>query len=196
MSVSVSDLFPHQSNSIDGYDRLYHTRRYFKSKALELPKFKTRMKGSRHDHIREYCGYGNMEKFLKKVADWNKLRNSVPVRYMDAIGIDYDILEMCLEIDQEAYMEKLKEPRFPKYANVRSGIHIVSYGLPYVGESEAISYVRDVLAKESNASFYIIYTDFLTIQIKPGERPVYYYQLPGLISKGDCYSFTEVRAGI
>lgn len=136
---------------------------------------------------------GIVKEAAEKAAQRNSLIHPVPVRYMDAIDIDYDILEMCLEIDREKYLEKLNEPRYPKFANIRSGIHVVTYKLPHVEEAGAISCVREVIAGEGKVPFYIEYRDFLTIKIVSGEEPVYYYHIPGLHRKGDFYRFTEVR---
>ena len=193
-SVSLSRLFPSKTNKIEGYDRLFHTRRYFKTKALEIPKFKMDSHNCSHAQIMKQLGYNNMEKFLRNVAEWNTLRHPIPFHYMDAIDIDYDILEMCLEVDREAYMGKLNQPRYPKYANIRSGIYEVTYLLPCVSESEAIAYVQEILATESKAPFYIEYRDFLTIETVSGEAPVYYYRIPGLIKEGYYYLFTEIRS--
>ncbi|WP_321992654.1 hypothetical protein [Marispirochaeta aestuarii] len=191
MSISLSDLIPHKSNQIAGYDRLYHTRRYFMGKALQIPCFKKRLIGTRYEEIQDFYGYKYMQKFFNQLKQWNSLRVPIPVRYLEAIEIDYKVLEFYLEIDHETYLDKLNEPHYPKYANVRSGIHTVTFELPNVMEGEAISYMREVIAGESKAPFYIEYEDFLTIKIVSGEAPVYYYRIPGLHRKGNFYCFTE-----
>jgi hypothetical protein len=163
------------------------------SKALIVPKFKTPLKGTKFYKIRGYCGFGTMDKFLKKVAAWNTLKHPVPINYIDAICIDLKVLEFCLEIDKELYLHKLNNPRYPKYATARSGIYVVTYELPNVREAEVISFVREVIATESKTPFFIEYRDFLTIKIVSGEALVYHYRIPGLVRKGNFYCFTDIK---
>ena len=197
MAIFTTDLFPYQTNTIDTYDRLCHTRQYIGSKVLEIPQTKTRFKGTRFDEVREFCGYREMHTFIKHVHEWNSLKSLIPERYLIAMGIDLDVLESTLERDRIRYFQKLQEPRYPKVFHVRSGPVLLTRGLPDVSEEDAISYIQDLTGGRP-VPCQILYDDFLAIQVVSGKAPAYTYKIPSVHTRGGLVGFQgsgDVMAG-
>ncbi len=188
MTIRITDLFPHQTNHITDYDRLYHTREYFAQKALKIPTAHTRLKGTRFDEMREFCGYRDLQKFCKHVQSWNSLRVPIPHTYLQAIGIDFDMLTSALKRDRISYIQKLQEPRYPKVFNVKCGPLVLTRNIPDLTETEAITYIKN-LAGLRPVPFSIFYTDFLDIQIVSDKEAVYLHKYPSLIKEESFYSF-------
>ena len=78
-------------------------------------------------------------------AEWNALSRKIPVKYADGIGIDLDIMNTALEIDQREFDQVLQLPFFPKVAGVRMmpAVYATYEFPPDVREDEAIQILEE-----------------------------------------------------
>ncbi|MBD3168528.1 MAG: hypothetical protein GF307_03525 [candidate division Zixibacteria bacterium] len=160
-STEIKPNFNKPADNITrGYEFCFNTRAYLNQKreACTLDD-KT---------IAERSGYRNFSKFLRKRELWHAMKMAFPRKYLDVIGVDWDVLEYVVELDQEAFHEEMDKPRIPERFTVR--YFAAFYGSRMIGECEseeqAIERVK-AFSKDSNFRCCINYPQLKTVFIEP-----------------------------
>lgn len=56
-------------------------------------------------------GMKNYNKFKRRREEWDKLNGRIPLSYFDSIGVEINVLNQCLELDNEEYKKALSFER-------------------------------------------------------------------------------------
>ncbi len=64
--------------------------------------------------LAEKFGYKKLEKFQRLRAGWDQADGQVPIKYLEAIRVDMNLLGTCVDMDLREYEAVLAMPRFPK----------------------------------------------------------------------------------
>lgn len=148
-------------NRVEDYKRFRHTKNYFKQQS-----------GKHHDEkaLLVACGYAfrSLSKFRNHRRAWNDLSRKIPLKYADGIGIDMDIMNTALELDQQEFDQALQLPFFPKTAGVRLMPAVfATYEFPTdASEDEAISILKEYSEKTGRYCF-IPLDEIKTIWVQP-----------------------------
>jgi len=116
---------------------------------------------------------------------WHDLSRKIPVSYLDAIDVDYEVLEGVVELDKEEYKRALQIPLYPSGFTVRymACVYQNVEFPPETTEYEAIEIMKE-FAEEKRKSCIINSPDFKTIVAgKDGEIRTVYYE-PEINIKG------------
>ena len=155
-----------QTNRVEGYVRFRHTRAYFRQRSVDH--------GDEKDLLLA-CGYSlrSLNKFRSHRKAWNDLSRKIPLKYADGIGIDLDIMNTALELDQQEFDQALQLPFFPKTAGVRllAAVYSTCEFPANVSEEEAISILKEYSEKTGRHCF-IQLAQIKTIWVRP--EGVYY----------------------
>ncbi|MFA5032872.1 MAG: hypothetical protein WC614_07625 [bacterium] len=92
-------------NTIKDYQYGRNIRAYLKQKLETCGKDDTELMLA--------TGYANLRKFEFHRAQWHYLKRQIPISYLEAIGVDMEILKYVVELDNENYQKAIKLPRFP-----------------------------------------------------------------------------------
>jgi hypothetical protein len=161
MSKELS-MFSGLGNAVAGYSRFRHVRTY-------VAQCSTRHAGKEASkRLMARVGYARYEKFIRRRAAWDALARPVPLAYLEAIGVDTDVMSVAGGADMEAYREALAIPRFPRWAIVRymPAIYGRVWLPPGATEQEA---VRFLLGYSSRTGWQccLSYPDLKAIYIRP-----------------------------
>ena len=90
------------------------------------------------------------------------------MKYAAEIGIDLDIMNTALELDQQAFDQALRQPFFPKIAGVRLMVAVyATYEFPPdVREDEAIEILEEY-SEKTGLYCFIQLAEVKTIWIQP-----------------------------
>lgn len=56
-------------------------------------------------------GMKNYNKFKRRREEWDKLNGRIPLSYFDSIGVEINVLDLCIELDNEEYKKTLSFKR-------------------------------------------------------------------------------------
>jgi len=158
--VEFLELFTKRPiNSIEDYERFYHVKCYLRSRSKKYKTTRELMRAS---------GYGNIDKFRRHREAFDNLQRRVPLAYLRAIGVDFEVIKWCLKLDYRDFKRACKIPLYPKYAIARALAAVyISIPIPdNTPEDEAIEIVRS-FAMEKGMNCCINYPGLKTIFIKP-----------------------------
>ena len=166
MSKEIPQFSARNMNKIDDYERFYNTKAYLKKKSGNLTFFKDET-----DEIMELAnksGYTKFNKFVEHRKEWHKMKRKIPLKYLEAIGVKVDVLELTIELDQKEYEDILKIPRFPKFAVIRMHpTYYKNYNLPEgISEKKAIELMEEYALREEKRCF-INYPNIKMIGFRP-----------------------------
>jgi hypothetical protein len=179
MPKEIPFLSPRQLNTIEDYERFYHTKAYLRSLTIPArPLFKGATDTtSRLAAAMNACGYRNLQRFLHHKQDWDHLKRRIPLTYWDCIGVERSVVELTLEADREDYEAALRLPLHPTHATIRVAPAVyVNHRLPDgADEHEAVEYLVEK-SKELGKSCCINYTGLKTVTVnRDGEVNTIYY---------------------
>lgn len=147
---------PVKINRIEDYSRFRNTRAY-------IQHLSSRFEST--EELMEKSGYAKPEKFKKHREEFDNLERWVPLKYLDAIGVNHATLKFCGELDHEEFEEARKiEDLYPQFAIERLMPAIYSnIRFPEgITEDEAIEYLVNRSA-ETGKMYFINYYDFKTV---------------------------------
>lgn len=177
--TNFHDTFKNKDNPPTQYERFYHAKRYVKSKSEQHTSKEARFR------IGRALGY-NLEKpnFLEKLGRrrrvYDALDTTIPLAYFQAIGVDMNELDTCVEADQELFEREKRKPRYPRQAVVRYMAAV--YGIFRFPEGTEEPEALRMLNESNVARFQrcIVYPELLTIWVDrgPDAEPHYDYYEP------------------
>jgi hypothetical protein len=177
----ISFFSAHHINSLDDYERFYHTKRYLGNlNPVKESNFKLSPTDTNTiKNMMNALGYSNINKFRTIKNEWDSLRRPIPLKYFDYIGADRNVLEFTLELDNEEYEQAIELPRYPRYAIVRRMAAIYkNIKIPSgLREEDARSYLFDLMAK-NRLRCCINYPELLSIFLEPNGTVNYVYYPP------------------
>jgi hypothetical protein len=121
------------------------------------------MKGD--DAIADYLPYRNCLAYLKQKSsatpkkkgsrfmasrdEWDQLRGTIPLSYLETIGADPDVLMFCIGLDAEEFEYHLYRPKEVSFGMGFYPQEVASIIiLPEKAEQEAIAHMHDVMKNE------------------------------------------------
>ena len=186
-------------NSIDMYERLYHTKMYFKDKSELIP---DRMRPNPQIALlMKKCGYVNFTKFRAHRKEWDNIERKIPLSYLDAIGADLESIKEKVRIDQDEYDRVIKIPLFPRFATARLMACVyMDVKLPEgVSEGGAIEFLKTIKS-DYPINHWICFPDIKTIFVdKDGNvshlfhRPVVRFTRHWAMFSSDSKNIGKVR---
>ena len=95
------------------------------------------------------CGYKKLHKFQYHRVAWDAGEGPIPLAYLQAINVDMDLLQTCVDLDQREFDEAVKVLPLPGYFILRAaGAAYVRRPLPEgMSEEEAVDFVREFATK-------------------------------------------------
>ena len=121
--------------------------------------------------LMDKIGMKNYSKFHRNRFEWDKLKKKIPLDYLKEVGVDWKVMEYCLQLDYEAYKEEISKERkiFDAFGSMVGpfGTRIsVSDKEEGATEEEAIKYLHHYMkdGKFRRAMIYfpgIVYHEFL-----------------------------------
>ncbi len=179
MSKEIPFFSARKINAVDDYERFHHTRAYLKSLS-PLPDTSFKLSDEHKivlEKIRKACGYSHRSKFIIHKREWDRLERPVPLKYFNYLGVDYEVLDLVLDLDRREFEQALELPRYPKFAIIRLMAAIyANCEIPGgMEEREAVEYVAEVV-KEKRFRCCINYPQLKTIYFDPrtGVSTIYY----------------------
>lgn len=183
MSRIISEFSVRDINSIENYERFFHTKNYLRSKTIPTDgDFKlSRAVMTESKDMMTALGFSNLEKFIRLKGDWDSLRRKIPLAYLDYIGADRKTLAFTLECDYEEYRATLEIPRYPKTAVVRLMAAVYnSVRIPEgFSEGQAMDYLFGIMEKR-RVRCCINYPQLLSVFLEPGRKVNRVYYPPSL----------------
>ena len=64
--------------------------------------------------LADACGYTNIPKFQRRRDAWLRGEGVIPHAFLDAMGVDRDMLEQCVALDLQEYEAALQDLPWPK----------------------------------------------------------------------------------
>lgn len=137
-------------NVVSDYSRFHHSRSYFKQRSALFPG------PASNPALMRACGYRKAAKFARHRAEWDALQRNVPLSYLEAIGVDIDVLAFAAEVDMEEFRAALELPFYPTWGIERAipGFYCQLRFPPGTSEAEAISMLL-ARAKKSGHEFCV-----------------------------------------
>lgn len=136
-------------------------------------------------------GMSNYNKFQRRRMKWDELESTIPLNYFHEIGVDLEVLEYCLGLDNDEYKSVLRFERKVTHAfgKILGGI-FSTIPLPsnVADEANAIEFLNDeMLNKRLRYSVVsIFFNNIIRHTFKRGEGHVstqHYY--PSLLIKNN-----------
>jgi len=85
-------------NSLDNYERLFHTKNYIRRRSDNFKDSKNNLKTIRK--MMKNAGYNNLVKFRKHRGDWDNLKGKIPIGYLDYIGAEKEQTLILTEVNK------------------------------------------------------------------------------------------------
>lgn len=128
------------------------------------------------------CGYTNINRFLRRREEWNSFQKPIPVLYLDVIGVDMQLLEEVVAVDQKEYDAAIQLPLHPKYFTIRLMAAVYSQGrFPAdTSEGQAIEEVQEYVDAHPHVWCAISWPGLKTIYFNAGKPHRYVYRRPEL----------------
>lgn len=125
--------------------------------------------------------YKNITKFDKHLDEWLALVRPIPKTLLTGLGVDWDVLSFCYELDCENFQKAIEIPRYPEHFVVRliPGIYSTKDLPKGVSEEEAIEIVKEYSSGRFRC--LISYPQLLTIYIEPNGRVRRSYYKPEFV---------------
>lgn len=166
-------------NGLERYIRFRHTKNYMRQRSAQNP-----------DEIQlmKTCGYANLEKFRRHREQWDLLEKPVPKKYLEAINVRLEVLELTVEQDREEYEDTLNSPRQVSHFTVRL-LPTVCKSVPFpepLPEHLAIELLRD---ETDGLKRCLHYPDLKTVFIE-GETIHSVYYAPSIEESCDRLTFS------
>lgn len=113
-------------------------------------------------------GYAKLCKFRKHRERWRQLERDVPLTYLDALGVDREVLQFTVAHDADLHSLELQKPRFPRFASARLMACVYkSHEFPAgTTEVEAIETLKE-LVQEIRVPWFINYPELLSVWVGP-----------------------------
>ena len=187
MSREKMSLFlPAKINRLEDYERYSNTKAYLLQKSGSLTFFKDQ-KSEIHE-LAEKSGYADFNKFTEHRREWHNINRRIPLGYLSAIGVDFEVLDFVVNVDYQEFRRALKVPRYPQYFTIRLMPSIYqSVEIPEeIPENKAIEALQK-LAAEKDRLCFINYQELLSILIKPDGQVTRNYFVPAAEISGDYW---------
>jgi len=196
MSLSLNRLFPVSScDELTGYEFLRNTKAYLASKLLPAPRFKDNWQKPELKELTRTFGFASKEKFLQQKKQWDSLKTAVPSLYYEMQGVDFNALDLTVNLDWQEFDTYLNRPRYPSGGRIKSGPFVVSvpFEVPLRGESVMLKELKESFRCSLRQPFHLGYRDFLEIEVCGPDNPVkFYYRVPELQVRGKEVTFSRI----
>jgi len=199
MKRAIPQFSAKDINKLEDYERFRNLKSYLLQKAGSINR--AYVEKEEIWKLAGAVGYSKYNKFLNHREQWHELVRKIPVSYLDIIGVDYDVLDFTVELDQKDYQSALQIPLYPKGFIVRhmSCFYRTVEFLPDTPENQAIEIVQEYARKEGKKCA-INYADIKTILVgTEGQVNTCYYE-PNInfvggymIASSDGQTFATVR---
>jgi len=199
MGKTIPFLSAKDINKLDDYERFRNVKAYLLQKSGNI----SRAYADKDEiwKLAESVGYKKFNKFLQHREGWHELTRKIPVKYLDAIDVDYEVLECTAGLDGEEYERALRVPLYPRGFTIRymACVYQTVEFPPNTTEYEAREIMLDY-AEETGRSCAINYPNLKTILVgTEGQVNTFYYE-PNInfvggymIASSDGQSFATVR---
>jgi hypothetical protein len=140
--------------------------------------------------LMEAVGYARVDRFRNDRRVWDELAVPVPLRYLDAIGVDLHVLEFALEEDVALFDQALEAAAPRDSFLIRVGEEtFMPYLIPdQIFESERIEFLK-AFAEESGYECRLGFGGVKTMVAYPGGRSVTVLHTPSMEQRGDRVYF-------
>lgn len=173
----ITELFtPKKHNSVAEYEWLRHSRAYIQQKSAAIPDdIQHRANREQLLELMHSCGYRkNLHKFREHRREWDTLRRPVPKVYLEALGVDLDILQFALELDQQENDAVQQLEFYPKRATERlmAAVYRTVEFPAGINETEAVAILQQRQQQaqaEGKRGFrcMIVYPGLRTVAVEP-----------------------------
>ena len=119
MSKQISIFSAKSLNVPQGYTPYQNCIAYIQKKSSAIPYCGKGQK--KRLELMKKVGMKNYAKFYRRRFAWDILEIPTPRAYLEAIGVDIDVLLFTLELDNQLYIDVLNKEREVPYAGVRFG---------------------------------------------------------------------------
>lgn len=138
----------------------------------------------------EAVGYAHVDRFRNDRRAWDELSAPVPLRYLDAIGVDLHVLEFALEEDVTLFDQALEAAAPRDSFLIRVGEEtFMPYLIPdQIYESERIEFLK-AFAEESGYECRLGFGGVMTMAAYPGGRSVTVLHTPSMELRGGRVHF-------
>ncbi len=176
MKKTIKQFSARDINKLDDYERFRNVKAYLLQKSGPI----SRAYADKAEvwELAESVGYKKYNKFLNHRQQWHDLTRKIPVKYLDAIDVDYEILDCTVELDKEEYERALKVPLYPRGFTIRymACVYKTVEFPPDTTEYEAREIMSDY-AQDKRRSCAINYPDIKTVLAEPdGNIRVVFYE--------------------
>jgi len=170
-------------NTIDDYERFRNVRTYLQQKIDAY--YEGKIVSEANHSLMVASGYAKYEKFLNHCYNWDFTGRRIPLSYLNALGVEFNVLDCAREADQKEFEAALLVPRYPKAAIIRVFAAMYS-DLKFghrIPEKIAIEKAR-AFSREKRVRVCINYGSLLSLWIEPnGKDTVTYYPPKYTITK-------------
>lgn len=137
--------------------------------------------GKSNKELMEASGYTNPGKFQFHQAGWHGLCRNIPMKYLEAIDVDLEVLQYVVELDNENFQKAIKLPRFPTsyIRRLMPAMYQNEDFKPGTLERDAIELLKE-FAQNDKHSYCINYPGLLTITIWPPDKVIISHRIPTL----------------
>jgi len=194
MEIEMSFLKRPSFNVVEGYKRFRYTEDYVKQKynacfdGLDTQAEKK----ARRKEISIQLGYANFSKFDNHLEQFLELKRAVPVKFMQAIGIEDHVLDFTVETDHEHYCEALKYQYSVDHYIVRifAAMYDTRKFRDSFKEEEAVAFCL-AFCKENRCQCMVNILDLKSIFLYPDGKNVCRYFYPKHSKNKEYYVFTS-----
>ena len=193
-NLSYVNLFQPSSKitCVDDYIPYRYTKAFIQQKYQAVPKNIRETVPENYKEWMSVLGYGNVNKFFRRLKEeWLELKGSIPVKLLDLLNTDIDILTLVVNLDKDCYHETLKYANKPRYFQYRIApcVYPVKELPDNISEPEAILYVQDFLKELGlNKPAAISYGYLKNILVSDTSHTVKYEE-PRIIIENGCMRF-------
>lgn len=172
-----------KKDSPKDYQPYFHIRSYLRQKY--------RQSGLAAPELAEACGYKKMDKFKRHQEAWLKVERPVPEKFLEAVGIDPEMLAKVQGLDLDQWEEAVGKATVPESFSARLMPAVwQSVPLPEnLSEAQAISYVKEY-SRLINRQCRVNYAGLRTAWIWPDGHLSNYYNRPNIEYRNRLVYFT------
>ncbi len=175
--------------SVEDYIPYFHTRQYMKRRYRECNLSESALMKS--------AGYATPDLFLHHQEEWLRCEGSIPAGYLEAIGVDFRVLEFVLDLDRELYDTALSLPLQVASYGVRTEdlvTQIRTFG-SFIDYERALQLIRGFSEKQPFQFFINIpgirYSEVSRME---GEREILYR--PSMVITRSSVEFSSQNAAV
>jgi len=174
--LSIKDI-----NTIDDYERFFYSKAYLRYLSEHLVFFKDQVKYVKKQAVKSGYSKENFNKFVEHRRKWHSFEKKIPIKYLNTIGADLDLLKLIVEFDKKDYYKVLEMPLSPKtfILNMRP-IPIVKTFPKDTSQEEAIEILKYYANKEDKLCLFNIPV-IKTIGVTPEGKILKKYYEPEMI---------------